>query len=173
MVQFANITPAAETNGIPYATGTVLTSLETDLYNQLNPAPPLAAPVCLTFQQALVASVAFTINSATPQTYVVLQTDTGDGNWIDVAWCVTALTSGSLLYCLSAGIAGANAILQSRKGGTAPAANGSNQLPLGARFRFVGATGVFSSQVASSLASGTSGVPGVTVNIRYKLLPLR
>ena len=148
MATFASITPTTEKDGIAYCTSAPVTTTEADL----------GTPISLIYHQALVASVALALGGTTSPTYIVLQTDLGDGNWIDVAWLTTTDTTGTDLFLLSAGVAGANAAAQTRAAGTGPSSNGSNQVPLGARFRFVGKTG------ANSKA---------TVTITYKLLGLR
>lgn len=167
MTTFANTTVTPGTDGIYYAKGAVMPGAEADLFSGgagYDPAP-------LPYEAAVVASVelsiagTFTANT----TYVVLQTDLGDGVWFDLAWCVWSALTGSANFLLSAGATGANAFQQTRAVGTAPASNGSNQCPLGGRIRFVGK----SSLTQSSSSSGSPGNPGVTVTIKYKLTPLR
>ena len=99
--------------------------------------------------------------------YVVMQTDLGDGVWIDVAWCVYTNTQAPGVFVFSGGVAGNNAFQQTRQAGQFPnpQANGSNAMVLGGRVRFVG---------RSILSGQSSGSPGglwaVTATIRYKLL---
>lgn len=169
MVVFASTTPTLLTDGLPYATNAVMTTVEGDLFNQVN----LVSPIPVPFEQALLAVVNFTAGSgATAPTYVVAQTTLDNGKtWIDLAWCQWSGTSGSATFVLSAGVAGANAFQQTRKAGTAPGGNGSNQCPLGGQLRFVGKTGGASS---SSPTPGSSpGPAAMTVSINYKLLGLR
>jgi hypothetical protein len=134
---------------------------------------PDPAPVLYT--EAVLASVVLTaVGSLTSNTtYVVLQTDLGDGVWIDVAWCVWTGLSGSVTFVLSGGVAGANSFQQSRASGTAPGSNGSNQIPLGGRIRFVGKSTINSSSSSPSPSPGPAPLPGVAVTIRFKLLGLR
>lgn len=140
MPTYANTTVKAPTNSMPYALPAIaLPVTEADLFNQ--PAP-LATPLSTQFEQAICAEVILTINanvSGNTGAYVVMQGDFGDGNWFDLAWCRTvSSTVGPLYFLLSAGVAGANAIQQTRAAGTTPATNGSNQVPLPSRIRFVG-----------------------------------
>jgi hypothetical protein len=162
-VTFANATLTTPTDGIPYATGKVLPSTEADLANVTALDEP--TPVPLTYHAALLVLVKLVIagGPASNTTYVVLQTDTGDGNWLDLAWCVTtSVSNGTLLFFFSAGVAGANAVAQTRANGSAPVSTGSNQAVLGARFRVIG---------QATLSGGTS--PSVTATVRFKLVPLR
>lgn len=152
----------ATTDGVPYSSAFVVpaTNADNDLFNGQGADPAIVGAT-----EACLAVVALTIagGPATNSTYVVLQTDMGDGTWVDCAWCVTTSTSnGTLTFCLSAGVAGANAFQQSRAAGTAPGSSGSNQVPLGARIRFVG---------KAALTGGAA--PSVTATIKYKLLGLR
>lgn len=164
---YANILPVQEVDGLAYASATPVTSTEADLFNQSQPNPGLP------FQQAVFAVVQLTAsgNPASQTTYVVMQTDLGDGVWIDLAWCVATHTSGTQTFALSAGAFVGNALQQSRALGTAPASSGSNQLPLGGRIRFTGKTAIGGSS-SSSLSSGQTG-PQVTATIKYRALGLR
>lgn len=164
MVTYANIDPKTPTDGAPYSTAFTVpsTNADNDLFNATGEG--VSSPVGLPYNQAVLAEVLLTIagGPATNSTFVILQTDLGDGNWLDVAWVVTtSTTNGNLLFFLSGGVAGSNAIAQTRTAGAAPAANGSNQVPLGGRIRFVG---------RASLTGGST--PSVVVTIKYKLLGL-
>lgn len=176
MTTFANILPNQTTDGIPYALGKSLSSLEGDLYN-INPAVPASAPPVPTlYAQALLAIVKLTLQNAVPQTYVVLQTDNGDNNWIDLAWLVTSQVTGTFTYALSSAGSGGYAVQQTRAAGTPPASTDGNFLSLGARFRFVGATGVVTvpqSSLASRSSAASAGPALAQVDIRYHLTPLR
>lgn len=164
----ANITPTAADDGIAYATGVPLTTTEAVLGDAL---------VCETliptaFNQAISAVVKLTVSGyiVAASTYVVMQMDMGDGVWVDMCWCFWDGRQGTATFVMSNGIAGANVFQQSRQAGQVPQpqANGSNQLALGGRIRFVG---------KSSMAGGSSNVAGtataVTATIRYRLQPLR
>jgi hypothetical protein len=159
---YANIVPAAVTDGAPYtvpATAIPATNADNDLA-----FPAGNSPIPVSFGASIEAEVtlAYTGSPATSSTFVVMQTDLGDGNWIDVAWIVDTSTSGTITFFLSGGVGGAGAVKQSRTAGAAPASNSSNQMPLGGRIRFVGR------------ATFTGGAtPAVTALIRYKLLGLR
>lgn len=159
---FATATIGAQTDGLPYATGAVMTTSEASLFNQTPPG--LLDPVPLPYEAAVAAVVEMTVTGTPDATsaYVVAQTDLGDGVWLDVAWCLCTATSGTVTFLLSAGVAGAGVFQQTRAAGTAPGSSGANQCVLGGRIRFVG---------KATFTNGTS--PKVTVTIRYRLLGLR
>lgn len=157
MATFANTTPSAMTDGLDYATAKVLTGTESSLQDE-----GVYDPVPVAFGMGVFAIVRLTIAGGPSgnTSYVVLQTDLGDGQWVDVAWVVTTETAnGTLTFALSGGAWASNAVAQTRASGTAPGSNGSNSIPLGGRFRIVG---------KATLTGGTS--PSVTANIRYKLV---
>jgi len=164
MVTYANIIPAAATDGLPYATSKALTGTEADLYNQT--IPPGVDPAPVLYDQAIlvVATMVIAGGPATNSSYLVLQTSVDGGTtWIDVAWCLlTSTSNGSNIFGLSAGSSGSNSFQQSRASGTAPSSNGSQQTPLGGIMRLVGKT---------TLSGGSS--PSVTVTANFKLLGLR
>ncbi len=157
-ITYANILPSPPKNGMPYATSVTVPTVEADLYNQSPAVPVGASPVPLIYHQAISADLVLVLVGATGPTFVVLQTDMGDGVYVDLAWIRTLATSGTLTYSLAAGVGGANGFQQTRALGTDPLASGSNQMPLGSRLRFTGQT----------VTANT-----VTATIRYKLLPLR
>jgi len=162
-----NITPTAETGGLTYANATPLTGTEADLNGGTG---AITGPIPTEAGQALVAVVTLTINGHITgnNSYVVMQTDLGDGTWADLNWAVWTGSDGSTTFVFSNGAAGANTFQQTRQAGGFPTSNGSNQLCLGGRMRFVGkATAVGGS---SSLAGTTAGI---TVTVKYKLLHLR
>jgi hypothetical protein len=170
MTTTANITPTAETDGTAYAVSVPLTSTEADLAGGVGVQSP--DPIPTTYNSAIIAIIQLTINGLVVgnNTYVVMQIDLGDGVWVDLNWCVWSGGQGTATFVFSNGIAGANTIQQSRNAGATPnpAANGSNQLVLGGRIRFVG---------KSTFVGGSSSLAGVTTSvlatIQYKLLPLR
>ncbi|MBX9682120.1 MAG: hypothetical protein K2X38_25460 [Gemmataceae bacterium] len=149
-----NITPTTPTDGLPYAVAKALTTTEASLQTT-----GMFDPVPVQYGLGFVAVVQLTI-AGTPgsnSTYVVLQTDLGDGVWVDVAWAVTTSTSnGTLTFVLAGGAWSANAVAFTRATGTAPGSNGSNAIPLGGRCRIVG--------------KATVDQGSVTANIRYKLV---
>lgn len=161
-----NITPTAPSGGIVYADEVPLTATEAALGDAL--VTPAIIPVVE--GQTIVAVVKLEINGFITgnSTFVFLQTDLGDGTWIDVAWCFFNSVQAPGTFVLCGGGLGAmnNAIQHSRKEGSAPAtqANGSNQIPLGGRCRFTGFT---------RMTGGSSGTPGesvqVSATITYKL----
>lgn len=166
MVTAANITPTAPSDGIAYATSVPLTGTEASLGDAL--ATP--ALIAVAEGQAIVAVVRIAANGHVTgsNAFVFLQTDLGDGNWVDVAWCNTRLTDGSSTFVLCGGGAGAmnNAFGPLRSSGSAPAtqASGSNAVPLGGRCRF---TGFGTSVGGSSSVSGTFA--SLQATITYKL----
>lgn len=173
MSAFANATCKPGTDGIPYAVSVAMPALEGDLFNR--PAPA-SSPIPVLYNMAVSASVELSVSGSPPSqtTYVVLQTDLGDGAWYDLAWCLWTGVAGSANFLLAAGIAGANSVQQTRQSGTAPASSGSIQAPLGGRIRFVGKTSI--STGSSSVRSSSSGLPAsvqqVVCTIQYKLLGL-
>lgn len=161
----ANIVPTAESDGIVYANAVPLTSTEASLGDGNTPDPvPVPAG------QTIVAVVKLTINGFVTgnSTYVVLQTDLGDGTWIDVAWLFSNQVQGTATFVLCGGGLGAmnNAFQQSRNSGQVPTpqASGSNQVPLGGRVRFVGKTVMTS---GSSIAQGSTSI--VTATVTYRI----
>lgn len=160
-----NIVPTALTDGVLYASATPLTSTEASLGNQSTPDP-----VPVVEGQEIVAVVKLSVNGIIVgnNTYIVMQTDLGDGTWVDVAWAVWTGTQGTATFVMSGGGRGAmnNVFQQSRNSGQAPQpqSNGSNAVPLGGRVRFVGKT---------TMVGGSSSVSGVTTavaaTITYKL----
>lgn len=167
----ANIVPTASTDGILYSDAVPLTSTEADLYGGTGANAP-NDPISTVYGQAIVAIVKLTINGfiVANNTYVVMQQDLGDGVWIDMNWLVWTGNQGTATFVLSNGIAGANTVQQTRASGAfpTPQSNGSNQLTLGGRIRFVG---------RSVSTGGSSNVLGTTVavmaTINYRLLTLR
>lgn len=163
----SSITPSALTDGIAYATSVPLTSTEASLGDALK--TPALIPVIE--GQAIVAVVSLSINGFITgnSTFVFLQTDLGDGTWIDVAWCFFNSTQAPGKFVLCGGGLGAmnNAFAQSRNENSAPTpqANGSNAVPIGGRCRFTGFT---------RMTAGSSSAPGVSTvvsaTITYKLL---
>ncbi len=166
----ANITPLAETDGVTYCTSVPLTATEADLGDSLI----TPRPVAIVYGQAILAIVQFAINGIINlnKSYVVMQTDLGDGVWIDVAWAFYSQQQAPETHVLFGGGlgGGAGAFRKSRDANSLPTpqADGSNALPLGGRVRFSG---------GAILASGSSSAPGVStvvsVTIKYKLLAPR
>ena len=163
-----NILPTPLTDGIPYATSVPLTSNEADLGDNLK----VASPVPVQAGQTVVAVVQLVNNGHVSGNngYVFLQTDLGDGAWIDVAWCqfTKADQSQPALFVLCGGGVGAvnNAFGPQRRSGSAPSpqGNGSNAVPLGGRIRF---TGFSSSSGGSSSVAGTYA--GTLATITYRI----
>jgi hypothetical protein len=172
MATFAPIQIAKEADGIVYSQGELMPAAEADLVTVLG--PPSQSPIVVPYHAAIVAAVELSITPgySTNSTYVVLQSDLGDGNWFDLAWCVWTGVTTSANFLLSAGVGGANAFQQSRAVGTAPSGSGSNQCPLGGRVRFVGKSALTGTPASSS---GSSGLlqNGAFCNIVYRILGLR
>jgi hypothetical protein len=125
----------------------------------------LGTPLPIAYGEAVLATIKEVIagSPASNSSFIVMQTDMGDGFWVDLAWLLDTTTSNATLnYLLSAGVAGANAVKQTRAAAAAPGSTGSNQVALGSRIRFVG---------NSTLSGGSS--PSVTVSINVKILGLR
>lgn len=163
-----NITPTAAIDGVLYASAVPLTPTEAVLGDATQ--VPVAIPT--TYGEAIAAVIQLSITGimAGNSTYVVMQMDMGDGVWVDMNWLVWTGTQGSATFVFSNGVAGANVFQHSRNVGQVPQpqANGSNQLALGGRIRFVGKT------VMTGGSSSLAGVPTqVSVTIRYKILGLR
>ncbi len=165
-------------DGVRYCQRAVMPAAEGDLFNDQG-QDPFAIP----YQEAISAKITFEVQGAvqTNATYVVMQTDFGDGLWYDVAWCNFSGLA-QLNFNLTAGVDAVNASTQqTRPVGTAPTPTlGANTVMLGGRIRFVGKAtittpGASSSAVAASPSSAGPGVltPGVLVTIRYKGLGLR
>ena len=155
------------TDGVIYATSVPLVSTEASLGDGLLTPDPIA----IAEGQTIVAVVQLTINGhiIANNSYVFLQTDLGDGNWVDVAWCRFTATDQSTpaIFVLSGGGIGAmNNVFTQRKASAAPATqgSGSNAVPLGGRVRFSGFT---VSSGGSSSVFGTAA--GVLATITYRL----
>ncbi len=167
MATFANVAVTPPGGGLLYASATPLTTTEADLCNTA-----IQDPIAVPWLQSIDAVVQLVVTGAPvgQLTYVVMQTDMGDGVWIDVAWIVYTNNQAAATFVLSSGQGGANAFQQVRNAGSPPTpqSNGSNNMVLGSRVRFVG---------KASLTGGSSGTPGmflgVTATIRYRLLALR
>lgn len=164
-----NITPQAPTDGIIYSASVPLTTTEADLYGGSTAQSP--DPIPIAWGQTIVAVIRLAVTGFITgnSTYIILQTDLGDGTWIDVAWCFWNGSQGSATFVLCGGGLGAmnNAFQQSRQSGSVPQPqqNGSNAVPLGGRVRFVGRTAMIGG--SSSLA----GTPtAVSATITYKLM---
>jgi hypothetical protein len=143
-------------DGVPYCTNVVMPTAAADT--------DLGTPIGTSFAQALTAVVELSVSGSpgTNSTYIICQGDWGDGNFVDLSWALSTITSGSDNFVLSAGTAGANAVRQTRTPGTPPGSSGSVQLPLPGRIRFVG---------RSQLTGGSS--PQVKATVLVKLLGLR
>lgn len=166
----ANIIPTTPVDGLIYSAAVPLTSTEADLAGGTGAVTP--APFGTTYGAAIIAVIQLSINGLIVgnTTYIVMQMDMGDGVWVDLNWLVWTGTQGTATFVFSNGVAGANTIQQSRNSGQPPTpqSNGSNQLCLGGRIRFVGKT---------TMVGGSSSIAGLTTavsaTITYKLLGLR
>lgn len=165
-----SITPNSHSDGVPYAVSVPLTSTEASLAGGTGSAG--TDPIGTDYGQAIVATVVLTVTGyiTGQNSYVVMQMDMGDGVWVDLNWCVWTGNQGSATFVFSNGIAGANTLQQTRASGQVPnpQSNGSNQLCLGGRIRFVG------KNIFVGGSSSISGTPAaVSATIKYKLLGLR
>lgn len=166
----ANIEPVAGDDGVLYADSVPLTNSEATLYG--GSGAQGTDPIATTFGAAIVATIQLSINGyvVANSAYVAMQMDMGDSVWIDLNWLFWNGSQGSATFVFSNGVAGANSFRQTRQSGQVPSpqSNGSNQLCLGGRIRFVG---------KSTMTGGSSSVSGITTavsaTIRYKLLGLR
>ena len=162
-----NITPTAFSDGILYSNAVPLTTTEADLGDGLK----TPSPIGVAEGQTIVAVVKLSINGriVANSSIVFLQTDLGDGTWIDVAWCVWTGSDGSATFVLCGGGLGAmnNAFQQSRQLSAYPAtvANGSNAVPLGGRVRFSGFAKAFG---GSSSVAGTPTAVSATITYRLQ-----
>jgi hypothetical protein len=110
-----------------------------------------------------------------------MQTDLGDGVWIDLSWCLWNALSGSAIFVLANGASGDNAFQQTRVANQAPTFTGSNRSTLGGRIRFtgaatlgaVGATASSRSSSSSSVSPAIVSLAQVLATIRYKQMGLR
>jgi hypothetical protein len=147
----ANAVPTAETDGVPYCTLVPLAPTEAHLGDALKSPDPV--PVAE--GQTMVAVVRLTINGLITgsNAYVVMQTDLGDGTWIDVAWIVWTGGQGTATFVVCGGGLGAmnNAFQQTRQPGQVPnpQSSDSNAVPLGGRVQFIG---------KATLVSGSSSI---------------
>lgn len=134
---YANILPTAESDGVLYCSAVAVPSVEASLGDGLVTPDPIAVVEGIGI--SAVVELSITGSPGSNSTYVVMQSDYGDGKWADIAWCVWAGTSGSANFVLSGGGLGVNnSFQQSRAVGAAPSMSGSNACSLGGRVRFVG-----------------------------------
>lgn len=158
MVTSANIVPTAGTDGLVYATSVPLTVTEADLGD----GKKVPNPIPILEGQTIVAVVKLALNGHVVgnNSFVFLQTDLGDGTWVDVAWCQFTGTDAPATFVLCGGGLGAmnNAFAASRNPGFPPTVqgNGSNAVPLGGRCRFSG---------FSNFLGGSSSLAGVTTSV--------
>lgn len=177
MPTFANVIPTPSYDGIPYAKAFLMPAAEGSLFNLQSSGLLDSFP--LLWSKAISAEVTFAIQGAvaTASAYVIMQTDWGDGVWVDLCWCsFSGLVTQT--FVLSAGLPGPPGVIQqTRAVGTAPSPPvGSNYLVPGGRIRFQGkatittTTSSSSSAAASPASSAGPGVltPGVLVTIRHK-----
>ena len=161
---YANAVPSPPVDGITCCLNVPLPALEGAL-GSIIPTP---------YHQGIVATVTLAAQGVlgSNASYVVVQGSNDGTNWVDLAWCVWAGTSGSATFLLAAGAFTANAFQQTRAVGTAPASNGSNQCQLPGQLRFVG-----KATVGAGSSSSSSGAPAVTpavlATITYRQIGLR
>lgn len=161
---YANIVPTAQTDGIPYTTGTVLTATEVDLASATTVDP---IPVAENLEITACITITTTGGPNAGDAYVVMQHDHGDGNWFDLAYQNIRGADGNVgnsYNLISVALAGTvqRTPSQKRTAGTNPGTPGTTGGAilggiLAGRIRFVG---------KSTLSGGT---PVCTVAITYKL----
>ena len=166
---YANIAIQPIGGGSYYALNGVITSTEADLNTVSSPPVPITIPA----NQGISATVELSISGApgANQTYVIMQTDFGDGIWFDVCGLMWMQTQGSANFLLSAGhVAGSSVTQQTRNPGQpqTPQANFSNNIVLGGRIRFVG-----QAKLSGGSSYSQGGFAGVNVTIKYRMLPVR
>jgi hypothetical protein len=160
---YDTITGSPQIDGVPYSTASALTGTEADLFNQSasfqDPPSCPAGVACMAIVQLTVSG-----SPGSNSSYVVMQTNLGAGApWIDAAWCVSTNTANTTeTFCLVVIPGSSNSFQQSRAVGTAPGSNGSNQMPMGGKIRFVGKT---------TLSGGST--PAVKATIVYELVGVR
>lgn len=169
MPTYASIVPTAETDGVPYCTAVPVTSTEADLGDGLLSPAPIPIP----FGQFISAIVQLSVNGyiTANNTYVIMQSDYGDGVWVDVCWAKMTQSQGTATFAFVGRASGSNnsGFQLTRQVGQDPGVTGANaSVSLGGRVRFVG---------KSNMAGGSSSAGGVTTQItatiRYKLTGLR
>jgi hypothetical protein len=170
---FTNAFATAPGGGAPYCVNHPLPAAE----GPLGDVPAYTTdPVVLPYAYEITAVVEFQSQaspSLTTNPYVVMQTDQGDGQWLDLAWCTltAAPAPGAItMFVLSASVnANQGSIaLQPRTVGTAPTPNnGSNLINLGQRFRFVGKASLGSSSSSSVSSAAPSLAPAILATIRW------
>lgn len=162
----ANIIPTAPTDGIVYANAVPLTPTEAVLGDEIQ--CPALVPVA--DGHRIVAVVQLSINGFITgnSTFVFMQTDLGNGVWVDAAWCFYSQTQAPQIFVFSVGeCAGSAAFRQARNSNSAPnpQSTSSNDLYLGGRIRFTG---------FSRMIGGSSSAPGVSTvvscTITYKII---
>lgn len=161
---FANIALTSQTDGILYCSSVYLPASEADL----------GVPVPMLYNKCISAILELQSFFVTTDTaYVVMQTDWGDGVWVDAAWVVNS-TVGVTTFILGASAEPPStspaSVQQSRVFNVSPGSSGTAAIPLGGRVRFTG-KGVFTAGSSSSPSSGLA--EGVLATIRYKLTGLR
>lgn len=166
MAATVSITPTAPTDGIVYCTNVPIVPTEATLGDALLTPDPIP----MIEGQTIVAIVKITVTGiiVAQSSFVFLQTDLGDGTWIDVAWAFFNGKQGTATFVLCGGGIGAmnNSFQQTRQASSAPStqANGSNAVPLGGRVRFSG---------FSNFAGGSSSLSGIASSVKatitYKL----
>lgn len=174
MAATVSITPTASGDGITYSDAVPLTTSEADVRGGTN--AQISTTIPTNFGEAICAIVQLTVSGivVTNSSYIVMQMDMFDGVWIDLCWCFWNGKQGTAIFVMSNGIAGANAFQQTRQSGEVPVnsssvqGNGSNQLALGGRIRFVGKA------VTSGGSMAAGGVLGqISVTIKYRIQSLR
>jgi hypothetical protein len=152
----ANITPAPEIDGYPYAVAVQVPPVESDL----------GQPLPLPYHRGVVLTIDLVCQGQIPsqQTYLVAQTDNGSGLWIDLGSVVFAGTVGKQTYLLAVGFDQNGLVTQTRQTGQVPTA-GVNPVAMGGRLRVVAKTSIGSSSSSSSPSAGPQPPPAVVATV--------
>jgi hypothetical protein len=161
MVQFANASLPQAVDGYPYAQAVVLPPTEQDI------GTPLACP----YHRGCVVTVDLTCQGSIPSqtTYLVVQTDNGSGQWVDLGAVVFTGTKGSQTYLLACGFDANGLVTQTRQPGQVPTA-GVSGVALGGRIRVTAKCSIGSS---SSSSPGPALPAAVLATVLVSLKGLR
>jgi hypothetical protein len=154
------ITP--EVDGYPYAVGVALPPAEQDIG---------AAPLTVPFHRGVTVTIDLVCQGSIPsnQTYLVVQTDNGSGQWVDLGAVVFTGTSGRQTYLLAVGFDQNGLVTQTRQTGQVPTA-GVNAVAMGARIRVMAKCSIGSASSSSSPSAGQQQLPPAVLATVYVAL---
>jgi hypothetical protein len=141
----ANVAVTPAVDGYPYAQNVALPALEGDI----------GAPLPTPYHRGAVVTIDLACQGAIPSqtTYLVVQTDNGSGQWVDLGAVVFTQTIGKQTYLLSVGFDQNALLVQTRQAGQVPT-QGVSGAALGGRIRVVAKTSIGSSSSSSSAGPG-------------------